>query len=201
MLVDHGAFEFELYDAYRLVHLCKQRPRSFIVRCAARLEFRLEYLARVIGICFHGKCGQRHKIDAVSLFKCVHVSIAERYAEHVGYTAVVAGGSAHPQCVVVAPLYVESFVVGERVHDDMRALSSVVYVAEYVKPVYAEPLYHIAYGYYEIIRLSCRNDCLHDPVVIHLFAFAARSLVKKLLDDICVFFGKRFADFGSGVFR
>ena len=102
---------------------------------------------------------------------------------------------------MVAPLYVESLVVGERVHDDVRALASVVYVAEYVKPVYAESLYHIAYGYDEIIRLSCRNDCLHDTVVIHLFAFAARSLVKKLLDDIGVFFGKRFADFGPCVFR
>ncbi len=122
--------DLELYHRYRLVHERGQTVRLLAYSVASRVGLRTELLAGVVGIMLHGERGEGHEVYAVSLFERGKVGIAQRQAYHVAYAGVVAGMRAHPQYVVVAPLYVPVVIRAQRVHDDVRAGSAVVDVAE-----------------------------------------------------------------------
>ena len=201
MLVNHRRFELELDHTYRLVHLCQQLAGLVVVRHIIRVETRPEILAGVIAVHIHGEGCQRHKIYAVALLERRHVAVPQRQPEHIGYAAVVAGGSAHPQRVVVTPLYVEVAVFAQHVHYQVRAGAAVVHIAEHMQLVDAQPLNHIAQRRDEGVCLARRDDCLYNPVEVLLLVVVRRRFVQKFFYDIGELGRKCLAHLRACVFR
>ena len=116
MTTNDLTFEFELDDGDGLVHLGHQLSRTLQTRIVVEV-LGLPDGARVIAIDLHSEVGERQKIDAVTLFKCLDIGITDRDAEHRCNESEVAGSCSHPFDVVVAPLDVEIVVARECVHD------------------------------------------------------------------------------------
>ena len=168
---------------------------------ASRLDFGREYRAGIVAIGFHGERDERHEIDSVAVFESLHVAVAQRYPQHVGDAGIVAGGGAHPEGIVVAPLDIEILVLRQRVHYQMCARPAVIDIAKDVELVDGQTLYDIADGYDERPGLTGRDYRLHDAVVVELLAFARGSLMEKFLDYIGELARERLAHFRARIFR
>ena len=59
------------------VHECGESARLLVdAGRVGRGYLGLEFLAGVVAIGLHSKCGKRHKVDAVALLKCSEVGVA-----------------------------------------------------------------------------------------------------------------------------
>ena len=138
-------FEFELYYGNCLVHLCYETLCLLTGRIfAVEVDEGFEYVAGVVGICLHCEGGKGHHIYAVSVLQCLCVCVSQRKAYNRCCAGRVAGGSSHPQYIVVAPLYVKIVIVAEGVHYKMCTGTAVEDVAEYVQTVYRQTLDKVA---------------------------------------------------------
>ena len=201
MLVEHGALEFELDDGDGFVHASKQLEHLVGVGGVVGVDERHEVFDVVVLVRLHGERHEGHEVDAVALLECGHVGIAQRQAQDRGDADGVAGGGAHPHDVVVAPLDVEVGIVGEHLHDEMRAGAAVVDVAEDVELVDAQTLNHVAHGLDEVLGLAGEDDGLDDAVEVGLLLVVVGSLVEELLDDVGIAAGQGFAHLRARVFR
>ena len=74
--MEYLGFFLELNDGNGFVHLSCQAHILFFHRVAFQ-EFGLEFLARVIAIDLHSEGGQRHQINAISLFNSRQIGISQ----------------------------------------------------------------------------------------------------------------------------
>lgn len=102
----------------------------------------------------------------------------------VADTGIIAGSGSHPEYVVVAPLNIPAMIVAHLVENDVCSWSAIVYVAEYMKLVDGESLYHIGNGYNEIVSTACRDDGIYDDIHVCSLVVIFRMLVQKLLYNI-----------------
>ena len=193
--------EFELNDSDSLVHLRHEAHLLLVGVFAAVFKSRLEDYARVIGIGFHGKGGQRHHVDAISFLKRLRIGIAQAEAQDAGDATEVARRRSHPQDVVVAPLDVDVVEVAERVHDKMRARTAVVDVAEDVQAVDGQALDEIAEGDDEVVGAARSNNGADDDVEVGLLVVVVGTFVQQLLYNIGVLLGQTLTHLRAGVFR
>ena len=128
-------FFLELEYGYGLVHEGYEVVRLSVYVLLAR-HFWPELLAGVVLVCVHGKGGERHEVYTVAVLERGEVGVAQRQAYDIAYTSPVAGLCAHPQHVMVAPLYVPAVVGRQRIEDDVGPGATVVDVAEDVEEVY-----------------------------------------------------------------
>ena len=165
------------------------------------VSFGVEERAGVVGIRFHGEGGERHHVDAVALLERLRVGVAEGEAEHAGYTSLVAGGRAHPENVVVAPLDVPVVVGRERVHDEVSARSAVEDVAEDMELVDGEALDEFAERHDEACGAPRADDGLDNHAHVSLLVAVVAVLVEEFFDDVGKLLRQTFAHFRTGVFR
>ena len=201
MGLGHLLFQLELQDAHGLVHTGQQQLFFLVHGVLVFCQLGHEFGAWVIAVVLHGEGGQRHEVDAVSVFQRGHVAEAQREAQHVHDAAVVTCCSAHPQSVVVAPLYVEVFVFQQHIHDEVCARSPVEYIAQDVQLVNGQMLYHVTEGFDDVAGLLRRDDGLNDAVDVVAFVFVLGVFVEQLFQDVGELLRQRFAHFAAGVFR
>lgn len=192
MALHNLPLNLELYHGDGLVHLRREADGLLVYVAGATARGGLELLAGVIGISLHGEGGQWHEVDAVAVFQGGEVGVAQAHSYHVADASVVASGRAHPQNVMIAPLYVPAVVVAQRVHDDVRTGASVVDVAQDVQLVDGQPLYHLGYGHDEVVGPARGDDGVHDDVHVGRLVSVLRVLMEQFLDDIGEVGGQRF---------
>ena len=183
MAVDEFSFQFPLYHADGLVHAGIEKF-VLLVEGIFLGYLRHEFNAGIVAIDIHGKRGQLDEIDAVAILEGFHVGIAQGDTDDVAHAGIVAGGSAHPQNVVIAPSNVPSVVVHQRVHHDVGARTTVVDIAQNVELIDAESLNHTTEGNDEVIGTAGRDDGLDDGTHIVGLVLVFGVLVKKFLYDI-----------------
>ena len=201
MAAGHGCLQLELDDADGLVHLRNQAACTFVVRLVPLFDFGKETLARIVGIGVHGKGCQGEEIDAVAVFQRDEVGVTQGRAQYVGNAAFVAGGSAHPENVMVAPLDVKVVIVAERIHDEMGTGTTVVDVADEMQRVDDQALDEVAQGDDELVRAVRLDDGADDDVEILVFVRFVGGFVEKFLDDVGELRRQRLLHFRAGIFR
>ena len=158
------AFQFKLDNRHSFLHLRNQTNRFLVERSVRTSGLGQEQFARVVGIRFHRKGCKGKEVDAVAILQCRQIPVAQTHADDIRDAPHVAGSRAHPQDVVVAPLDVEVMVIAYRIHDDMRAGTPVVNVADDMQQVDRQPLNQIADGDDELIRPPGRDNRIDNLI-------------------------------------
>ena len=184
MLGDELTFYLELYHGNSLVHQRCESLGLVIHSGCTTCHLWQEFFARIITVGIHRKGCQWNEVDAVTLLQGGEVGIAQRQSDDVADTGIITGCGSHPEYVVVAPLNIPAMIVAHLVENDVCSWSAIVYVAEYMKLVDGESLYHIGNGYDEIVSTSCRDDGIYDDIYVCCLVVIFRMLVQKLLYDI-----------------
>ena len=197
--LDGSGLKLELDDADGFVHLCNELGGAGAFGVLGTAVLGNETGARVAGIGVDGKGRQRQQVDAVAVLQHPVVAIAQGDAQHVGDAAVVAGGGAHPQDVVVTPLDIKVMEVAQDVHNLVGAGTAVIHVTQQVQHVDGQLLNQVAHGDDELIDTVRRDNGLDNHIDVGLLVRVAAVLVHQLLDDIGKVLGKRLVDLGAAV--
>ena len=147
-----------------------------------------------------GEERQRAQADAVAGLDHLEVVVGDRVVEHRRDAGAAAGGRAHPEHVVVAPLDVHRMVRHEGIEDDVGAGAPVEDVPHNVQVVYDQRLDDPGHRDDEILRATEMDDCREDVFVVVLFVVHLVVGVEQLVDDVGVVRGQRLAHLGPGVF-
>lgn len=157
-------------------------------------------VAGIIGVSLEGEGGEGHEVDAVAFLEDDGVAVAKGKTEDSGYAAAVAGGSTHPEDIVVAPLDVEVVELAEAVHNEVGAGATIEDVAENVKSLDGEALDDVAEGCNKMVGTTSIYNGADDGLVVAMLVGVIGALVEEFLDDVGVFLGKAFAHLGASVF-
>ena len=111
----------------------------------------------------------------------------EADADRAGHARRLAGRSAHPEHIVVAPLDIEGMVIHQAVHDFIRLRTAVKDVADDVEMINNEPLNQLCHGDDEVFGAADFEDGLDDRLVVCFFIEHLRLFGDQLLDDIRVY--------------
>ncbi len=149
--VDNFGLQFKLDNGNGFMHLSDQAQSLLIIMSVGKIHLRHEDGARIIGIRIHCKSSQWKQIDSVSVFKRAQVAVAHGHTYHVGNTTIVTGSCTHPENIMISPLNIEVMVIAQRIHDDMRARTTVVNIAYDMKRVNSQTLNQIAHSDNEIV--------------------------------------------------
>ena len=142
---------------------------------------------------------QGQKVYAVGVFQHIHVVILYAVLYGDGHAHRAAGGRAHPQHVVVAPLYVHAVVAHEVVQNYVGVGAAVEYVADYVQCIHGHALYEGAQLRYERIRHAGVYYGADYVVVIGMFVVLVLG-IEKLLHYVGKVLRQSLAHLGAGVF-
>ena len=199
MPVDQFSLQLPLDHTDGFVHTGKQEF-VFLVKRILLGYFRHKFYARIVAIDIHGKCSQLDEIDAITIFKGLHVGITECNTDNVAHACIIASSCPHPQDIVISPRDVPCMIVHECVHHDMRSRSTVVDIAQNMKLVDAESLNHSTKSNDEIISTAGGNDGLDDGTHIISLVLVFRVLMKKFLNNIGEIDRQRLAHLGTRIF-
>ena len=175
---DDLAFQLELDNRYRLIHLRDQADRLFIERGVGCIRLRHEQVARIIAVHIHCERGQRKEVDAVAVFQRRQITETQAHTDHIGNTSQVTGSRSHPQHIVVAPLDIEMVVIAKGIHDDMGTRATIVDIAYHVQCIDRQTLYQVTHGDNEILCPPCGYDRLNNLIQIGRFIRFIRRLVQ-----------------------
>ena len=153
---------------------------------------------RRIPVCDVAEHRQGQKVYAVGVFQHIHVVILYAVLYGDGHAHRAAGGRAHPQHVVVAPLYVHAVVAHEVVQNYVGVGAAVEYVADYVQGIHGHALYEGAKLRYESIRHAGVYYGADYVVVIGMFVVLV-LWIEKLLHYVGKVLWQRLAHLGAGV--
>lgn len=129
-------------------------------------------LAIVVFIGFKRKGCERSYTYAVAVFQNVEIIIFYAVSDNVCNTCLASGGSAHPDDIVVAPLYVDAVVAHKFVHYDIGSRAAVENIAYNVKMVDCKPLDKLCKSNYKRIGTVGFYNCFYYLVVIFMFVIA-----------------------------
>ena len=179
--------QLKLNDGDRLVDLHVEAGVLRLVLCADRAAriLDLEAAARIILVCLQGKGSQRQKIDAVPVLQRVQISIAGTDADHIGDAAQLAGRSAHPHEVMIAPLNIEAVVLHQLVHDVVGPASPVVDIAEDMQMIDRQLRNQLRERNNKDIGALDADNRIDDLLVVRLLVLDVVLLGDQLLDDKC----------------
>ena len=192
-------FELELDDCDRLMHAADA------VDIVARRQFLCiqqpwhEALDVAVTVSFVRKQGKRTQADAVAGFDNIEVVVGDGVTQYSCDAGAAAGGRAHPQHIVVAPLDIDRVVVHQHVHNDIRARATVENIADNVQVIDDQPLDQVAHGDDELFCAVGFNDGRNDRVEVFTLVIDVIVLVEQLVDDVAVPARQRAAYFGARV--
>lgn len=157
-------------------------------------------VAGIIGVSLEGEGGEGHEVDAVAFLEDDGVAVAKGKTEDGGYAAAVAGGSTHPEHVVIAPLDVEMVELTEAIHDEVCAGAAVEDVAQDMEALDGEALNDMTKGRDEVVSATCVDDGADDGFVIAVLIEIVGAFVEELFDNVGILLGEAFANLGARVF-
>src|SRR5699024_6773000 len=112
------------------------------------------------------KDAQRPQGNAVAGFDYIQVVVADGVAQHRGNQSPGAGGGAHPQNVVVAPLNVHIVGLHERIHNNIRPGAPVEDIAYNVQLVHDQVLDDLADGPNDVGGLTNLDGGVDDILIL-----------------------------------
>ena len=160
------------------MHLSYQAQSLLIIMSVGKIHLRHEDGARIIGIRIHCKSSQWKQIDSVSVFKRAQVAVAHGHTYHVGNTTIVTGSCPHPENIMISPLNIEVMVIAQRIHDDMRARTTVVNIAYDMKRVNSQTLNQIAHSDNEIVGTLGSDNRADNYIDISMLVRLDRRFVQ-----------------------
>ena len=86
-------------------------------------------------------------------------------------------------------------ICGKEVHYEMSPGTAVVHIAQHVQAVNRQALYHVGYGYNEIVGTPCRDYRADYHFYIGGLVHVVRPFVEQFLDYVRKVLGQRLADF------
>ena len=146
-----------------------------------------------------GKHTQRAQGDAVAGFDNIQIVVAQGVEQHRGYQCAGAGGSAHPQNVVVAPLDIHVVIVQQGVHDDVGAGAAVIDITHQMQVIHRQTLDQLAQLDQEVGGAADIDDGGDDVLVIIALVCILVVGVDQLVDDVGIFRRHGFAHLGARV--
>ena len=193
MTLDDLSLHLELYHSNSLVHLGGKALGLLVVDVAASSACLWHKgCTRIVGIMLHGKGGQRDEVDAVALFQCGEIGIAQRQTDDIADADGIACTGTHPEHVVVAPLQVPMLIAAQQVQNEVCTGATVIDIAQHMEQVDDETLNHVGDGNDEVVSPTCGNDGLDNPVDIGCLIHIIGTLMKQFLDDVREVCGKIF---------
>ena len=155
-------------------------------------------LARPVG-CL-GEQGELAQGDAVGALEDLEGVVADVVADHRGEARGRAGGGAHPDDVVVAPLQVNGVILHEAIEDLVGVVAAVEDVADEVEVVDREALDQGGEAHDEVVAGAGVHDRVNDAAVVALALVAlAGGGVEQLVDDVGVLGWHGLAHLGARV--
>lgn len=175
------------------MHFCNQA--LFVVAEGGFVFFDLEGGTGVVAVGFHRKGGEGQHADSVAVFERLGVGVAQAEPDDAGDADTAPGRGPHPDDVVVPPLKIHCFELGERVHDEVCPRAAVVHVADDVEVADREGLDQVGEGDDEFPgHVEC-DDAVEDGLGVDLFG-GGGVLVKQGFDEVGEVGGEAFADVG-----
>ena len=190
---DHLALELELDDGDGLLHL---RHQTDLLRAEAAVgsDFGRKRIAGRILVGVERERGEWQQADAVAVFQCFHVAVAQADAHDVGDAGFAAGSGAHPENVVVAPLDVDLVMFHQVVENDVCAGAAVIDVADDVQSFYGQLLDELREAGDEHLRTASRDDGIDLTLVVGGLVFDTLLIVKQFLDRFGDVFRQQLAN-------
>ena len=142
---------------------------------------------------------ERAQADAVAGFDHIQIVIGDRVAQYGCDASAAAGGRAHPQHIVVAPLDIDRVMVHQQVHDDIRARTAVKNVAHNMQMIDHQPLDEVAHRDDEFLGAVGFDDRGNDCIEVFTLVVNVVILVEKLVDDVTIPARQRAAHLGARV--
>ena len=184
--------ELELNDAYRLVHLGYDGVVVVIVGVRIGL-FGHKAVTWVVAVGLHREHGERTYVYAVAVLQKIIVVVAQAYTHGIGYAASVSRRGAHPEYIVIAPLYIDVALLFKLVYYEMRTVSAVIDVSDYVQLVYNGVLYEVAHCDNELVGAADIYYRIYDLVVVFFLVEILAAGGHKLCYDIFKVLGQSLA--------
>ena len=119
----------ELKDGDGLVHHCRKTGVLLVEFLTPTSSPRHELRTGIITVGLHGKGGQGNEVDAIRLFECSEVRIAQTKTDDVTDAGIVSCAGTHPENVMVTPLDIPVLVLTQQVEDQMSPRTAVVDVS------------------------------------------------------------------------
>ena len=149
-------------------------------------ELDLELVGVGIPVDLIGEDGQGPQGDAVARLNHVQIVVADGVRKHRGNQRPGAGGRAHPEHIVVAPLDVHIIAGHQAVHDDVRPGAPVKNVAHNVQLIHHQRLDHLADGPDHVGGLPDLDDGADDVLVLIPAGAALLYEVNQLVENLLV---------------
>ena len=146
-----------------------------------------------------GKDGQGAQGDAVACLNHFQVVVVDGVGQHGGHQGAGAGGGAHPENVVVAPLDVHAVVVQQRVHDDVSPGTAVKDIAYNVHVVHGHALDDGGDRFDKAVGLLQVDDGGDDVFKVVPLVGLGVVGVDEFVNDVGVILGQGFAHLGAGI--
>ncbi len=191
------SLEFEHDDADGFVHPGVEALVARAVRLrreVARLE------GGGVAVALVREHRQRQQVDAVAVLEHVEVVVLQAVFHRRRDARGAAGGGAHPEHVVVAPLDVHVVVAHERLEYFVRVGAAVENIAHDVELVHAHALDEGRELDDERVRALGQNDGGDDVAVI-LLLVAGVGGVEQFLEDVRELLWQRLSDLRAGILR
>ena len=147
-----------------------------------------------------GKQRQRPQADAVAHLDGVQIAVGKGVVEGIGDTGAAAGGGAHPQNIVVAPLDIHPVMCHQVIQYDVRSRTPVKNIAHDVQAIHDQPFDGGGQRHDKALCLPQIDDGGEDIFTIGGAVFAAFHAGEQLLQYVGKFVGKGLADLTAGVF-
>ena len=178
-------FQLEEDHGDGLVHSGGKQLVLFRVLVRVRVhEFYFEAMGVAVPVYLIGKNRQRAQRDAVTGLDHVQIVVVDGVCQHCGYQGPGAGGGAHPQNIVVAPLNIHAMVVQNAVHNNICPGATVKNIAHDVQMVNSEPLNDLADSPDQICRLTDIDSGLDNVIIIILAHGGLAADIHQLIDNI-----------------
>ena len=138
----------------------------------------------VVAIELLGHPLQMAQVDAIAVLQHGMVVVGQRGLEDRADADGAAGGGAHPDHILVAPLDIDDMVAHEQVQDDIRAGAAVKQVAHNVQLIHGQPLDELTQADNETVRAAIFNNTAHDLAIIEVFIVVLKMGVEQLVQNI-----------------
>ena len=140
--------------------------------------------------------------DAVAVLQNLVVAVFNVIVDADEDAGRIACRGAHPQDIVIAPLYIQLvLIIHQKIHDQIRVLSPVKYISENVQTVHSQPLCQSTERHNEIVRALRVHNGIQDLGVIESAVVILIFLrVQQLVNDEGEFLRHSPAHLGTGIF-
>ena len=182
--VNDLALHLEHQDGDSLVHDRAPVEHSLRVGAAGRIGVGHPDGQVIVAVELLSHPLQMAQVDAIAVLQHGMVVVGQRGLEDRADADGAAGGGAHPDHIMVAPLDIDVMVAHEQVQDDIRAGAAVKQVAHNVQLIHGQPLDELTQADNETVRAAIFNNTAHDLAIIEVFIVVLKMGVEQLVQNI-----------------